>query len=345
MEHSRAIRTLHVLRVGLFGVLLLSILLAQMSAASLPITRGILAFATSMSRGELLAATNSARAANGVGALAENAQLNNSAQAKAQHMVDNNYWAHTAPDGTQPWYFFTNAGYNYQAAGENLAYGFPNAQEVVNGWMASASHRANMLRADYVDVGFGFVNGSSYQGGQYTVVVGHYAKPVPAPAPPPPTTPAPTPAPAATPTPSAQPTPSTATPTPQSTPTPTPTPTQTTPEPTPNSEPTPSTPAEEKPAKEPQKNPAPTNPNPVQETTNESVRAYQKLLEGEATPTLVASVTSLGVAVIGFGVTHRELMRRSFIIGERFLFHHPVLDFLAILITAAIILFSTVARI
>ena len=71
----------------------------------------------------LLAENNASRAANGLGAFSLNSQLNNSAQAKAQNMADNNYWAHVAPDGTQPG-IFEAAGYTYSAAGENLAYGF-----------------------------------------------------------------------------------------------------------------------------------------------------------------------------------------------------------------------------
>lgn len=126
----------------------------------------------------LLSSTNQQRQTAHESALTIDPQLTVAAQAKANDMAARNYWAHNTPDGKAPWTFFTAAGYNYQLAGENLAYGFNGAQEVIAGWMNSPGHRANLLNAGYEDVGFGVVTTPSYQGkGQETIVVAEYGKP------------------------------------------------------------------------------------------------------------------------------------------------------------------------
>ena len=137
----------------------------------------VLGFATNISPGDLLAITNQNRANNGLGALQLNAQLSTAAQNKANHMIANNYWAHFAPDGTSPWFFVNNAGYAYQKAGENLAYGYATSAAVMIGWMNSPSHAANILDGDYQEVGFATANGASFQGGENTVVVALYGQP------------------------------------------------------------------------------------------------------------------------------------------------------------------------
>ena len=97
----------HGLRIVFMGVLILAIGLTKLDAVHLPeLTRHtgqVLAYATAMNTGDLYAAANSSRSASGLAQLALNDQFNNSATAKAQHMINNVYWAHVAPDGTQPW--------------------------------------------------------------------------------------------------------------------------------------------------------------------------------------------------------------------------------------------------
>lgn len=138
-----------------------------------------LAYATEMSIDGLLKSTNEQRTAHGLTALKINSKLNVSAQAKANDMITRDYWAHNTPDGDEPWVFFEAAGYSYQRAGENLAYGFSTSDATVIGWMNSPSHRANILDDSYAEVGFGFVNGENFNTtGQETVVVAHYAQPL-----------------------------------------------------------------------------------------------------------------------------------------------------------------------
>jgi hypothetical protein len=138
----------------------------------------VLGIASNINVSALLSNTNAERAAAGLKNLKLSSKLNSSAQSKANHMVNKDYWAHNAPDGTTPWYFFSAAGYSYLGAGENLAYGFDTSAGVVNGWMNSAGHRANILESSYEDVGFGIKNGNNYQGSPNTVVVAHYGDPV-----------------------------------------------------------------------------------------------------------------------------------------------------------------------
>ncbi len=108
---------------------------------------------------ELLLITNQKRLADGELPLRLSSELSRAAQQKAQSMFEKNYWAHNAPDGTTPWVFIKNVGYEYVYAGENLARGFSTSSDVVEAWMASPSHRDNMLSDKYQEVGFAIESG------------------------------------------------------------------------------------------------------------------------------------------------------------------------------------------
>lgn len=141
--------------------------------------KGVLAYATQMSIDTLLTATNEQRQKNNIDSLTLSTELTAAAQAKANDMTSRNYWSHNTPDGEEPWKFITSAGYDYQKAGENLAYGFNSSQDTVIGWANSPSHRENMLDANYSEVGFGFANAKDYnQTGPETVVVAMYGQPL-----------------------------------------------------------------------------------------------------------------------------------------------------------------------
>lgn len=139
----------------------------------------ILPYATNMSISELLESTNEQRQDNNQPDLRLNSELSKAAQSKAKDMVSKDYWSHNTPDGDAPWVFITNAGYEYKKAGENLAYGFLTADQVVTGWMNSASHRANVLDTSYREVGFGFADSTNFDdSGPSTVVVAMYGTPL-----------------------------------------------------------------------------------------------------------------------------------------------------------------------
>jgi hypothetical protein len=124
----------------------------------------------------LLAATNQARADQHEKPLVMNAELNKAAELKVKNMFDKQYWAHTAPDGTTPWHWFGVAGYHYDSAGENLAKDFTTNSSTVAAWMASPSHRANILNASYQDVGFAVMD-STLDGHPTTLIVALYGSP------------------------------------------------------------------------------------------------------------------------------------------------------------------------
>lgn len=338
--HRHTAHHLHATRVILFGALLLSLFLVRVQPKSFAVTPShgaVLAYATSISQGDLLNATNTARQQNGLAPLSLEPKLNQSSQNKALHMINNNYWSHVAPDGTQPWYFFQQAGYNYTNAGENLAYGFDTSQSIVDAWMNSAGHRANIL-GSYRDVGFGYANGPSYQGGENTVVVAHYGTPQAS-------QPAPQPAPATT-----APTPPAASPSTQQPVTEAPVPSEapsnvpTTPAPTTQAEP--STSAEAK-------NQSPASPVPESQASSKNLNtpAAQSVgfLEYVRSYSLPLAA-GLGVllfltSLAGYGLTHRALMQHAVASGEHFVVTHPIVDTAVVATVAALILTTTIGRI
>ena len=140
--------------------------------------QAVLGVNADFSSSSLLQDTNVQRTADHEAGLSLNNQLSAAAQAKADDMAQHNYWSHDSPDGRTPWSFITASGYQYEAAGENLAYGFGNAGETVGGWMNSPTHRANILDAAYKDVGFGVAQSPNFQGhGPATIVVAEYGDP------------------------------------------------------------------------------------------------------------------------------------------------------------------------
>jgi uncharacterized protein YkwD len=109
---------------------------------------------------------NEQRAANGVRPLSENAKLTNASAGYSQQMVDEAFFAHEAPDGDTLVDRLTGAGYAVDDAlvvGENIGWGqgeLASARSMVQAWMASPGHRANLLSDDYTEVGLGVVLGT-----------------------------------------------------------------------------------------------------------------------------------------------------------------------------------------
>ncbi len=124
----------------------------------------------------LVRETNDARADQGAPPLSWNQRLADAAQAKALHLFDKQYFDHIGPDGTTPWTFFRSAGYAYQSAGENLAIDFMNPLQAVPAWLASPSHRANMLDPEFSEIGIAIVEGTM-DGRPTTVIVQLFGQP------------------------------------------------------------------------------------------------------------------------------------------------------------------------
>lgn len=120
--------------------------------------------------------TNEERSDDALGSLTRSALLDQAAQLKAEHMAEEGYFAHYAPDGTSPWYWFDEVSYNYQKAGENLAVHFNDSGKVVDAWMDSPSHRANILNGEYTEIGVGTAKGE-YKGSKTVFVVQLFGTP------------------------------------------------------------------------------------------------------------------------------------------------------------------------
>ena len=119
----------------------------------------VLGYAANISPDEVIRLTNEKRVQAGLAPLVTSSVLSQAAQAKGADMLNKDYWAHVAPDGTQPWYFFTSFGYKYRYAGENLARDFQNPSSAVEAWMASPSHKENLLSSKYKEIGIAVVEG------------------------------------------------------------------------------------------------------------------------------------------------------------------------------------------
>lgn len=120
--------------------------------------------------------TNTARSNAHVLQLQTNSLLNSAAQAKAENMLENSYFAHVSPAGLTPWYWFAKAGYTYQAAGENLAVNFSEDYAVVDAWLASPGHKANLLNPAFTQIGIGIATGP-FEGRLATFVVQMFGLP------------------------------------------------------------------------------------------------------------------------------------------------------------------------
>lgn len=136
--------------------------------------------AQSITTSQLLAKTNHLRSQAGLTQLSGSPKLAVAAEAKANDMAKRNYWSHDTPEGTPPWLFVNRQDYSYQKLGENLAAGFSDESATVNAWLASSTHRQNMLDKDFSEVGFGTATSRDFSaagGGPMIITVAYYAKP------------------------------------------------------------------------------------------------------------------------------------------------------------------------
>jgi len=120
--------------------------------------------------------TNQNRQAQHLAVLSVNPLLNKVAELKAADMAGKGYFAHVSPDGKAPWYWFKQVGYNYEYAGENLAVDFTDSQDVTRAWIDSPTHRANIMKNAYTEIGTGVATGT-YQGRQTIFVAQEFGKP------------------------------------------------------------------------------------------------------------------------------------------------------------------------
>lgn len=100
--------------------------------------------------------TNAERQQQGLPALEAYPELNNVANEKARDMNAKGYFSHTSPTYGSPFDMMRDFGISYQTAGENIAQGQSTPEEVVEAWMNSEGHRANILSTDFSHIGVGY---------------------------------------------------------------------------------------------------------------------------------------------------------------------------------------------
>ena len=140
-------------------------------------TGNILGYATDVTVQKLYELTNAERSKINLNGLNYNDELAAAAKQKAEDMFAKDYWSHYGPAGETPWQFILASGYQYEYAGENLAKNFMFSDGVVKAWLDSTTHRDNLLRSEYTDVGFAVVNGI-LNGEETTLVVQMFGKPL-----------------------------------------------------------------------------------------------------------------------------------------------------------------------
>lgn len=110
---------------------------------------------------EVLKLVNQQRAKNGLGSLAYNWQAARVARIKSQDMINNRYFGHNSPVYGSPFKMMESYGLRFSAAAENIAKGQRTAQEVMNSWMNSPGHRANILSKSVTQIGVGAAKDSN----------------------------------------------------------------------------------------------------------------------------------------------------------------------------------------
>lgn len=111
---------------------------------------------------EVIRLVNEQRAQNGLKPLTASWELSRVARYKSQDMADNRYFSHTSPTYGTPFQMIKAFGISFRSAGENIAYGQRTPQAVVNAWMNSSGHRANILSSSYTQIGVGYVANGNY---------------------------------------------------------------------------------------------------------------------------------------------------------------------------------------
>ncbi|MFZ5982111.1 MAG: CAP domain-containing protein [Patescibacteria group bacterium] len=115
--------------------------------------------ASDITEQNVLRLSNEARGKVGLPDLQIDEQLTRAANLKVQDMLDKKYFAHSAPDGTTPWHWFSKVNYDYEYAGENLAIDFASAEDQSDAWMKSETHRKNILSDKYTKTGIAIAVG------------------------------------------------------------------------------------------------------------------------------------------------------------------------------------------
>lgn len=173
--HPHILHTKRAIFYSIFFILIKALLVAFV--ALLPVEVFVLPEVLIAEEIKLVNLTNELRARNGLPALAEQVLLDKSSALKAEDMAVNKYFSHNGPGGHNLAYFLNQTGYKYNVAGENLAMGFTGAEQVLDAWVKSPTHLANLLDKDYKEMGVGLQTGD-YGGESVVYVAEHFGEPL-----------------------------------------------------------------------------------------------------------------------------------------------------------------------
>lgn len=166
-------------RIAIFTAIFLVALFFLSSAANYP---KVLGDTDSFTPSNIITLINEERTKNKLSPLTENISLNRAAAAKAQNMVNTGNFEHSYRTDSgliEPWQFILAEGYNYSFAGENLARDFEDPDILTKAWMDSPGHKANILSADYQEVGVSVLSGPFIEEKHTNLVVVFFASPQP----------------------------------------------------------------------------------------------------------------------------------------------------------------------
>ncbi len=170
LPHALKHRSLLIYSAILIGLKILSI------SVALVLPSGTL-YSSAVTPATIIDLTNQTRREAHLSELTINSKLSEAAYLKAQDMLENQYFAHKSPVGATAWSFMKKVGYRYQYAGENLAVHFATAEDVESGWLASPTHKANILDPAFKEIGVGVSEGQ-FEGVPTIMVVQLFGEPL-----------------------------------------------------------------------------------------------------------------------------------------------------------------------
>lgn len=174
--HPHALHHKRILFYGIFGIIVKMI--AVVTALLLPTTAFVIPEVLVAQQEKVIELTNEVRAREGVLPVTYVEPLGKSSLYKAEDMAEKTYFEHVSPEGKKLRNFLKEVGYNYSVAGENLAVGFSSPEAMVNAWVESPTHFANLIDPDFKDIGVGSAVGM-YGKNMAVYVAEHFGDPVP----------------------------------------------------------------------------------------------------------------------------------------------------------------------
>lgn len=173
--HPHALHHGRVLFYGVFGIAVKTIAIA--TALLLPAQAFVIPEVLVAQGKKVIELTNDVRTREGVAPVVYNEKLEKSALSKSHDMVERNYFEHVSPEGKRLRDFLKDANYPYSVAGENLAVGFTTPEKMVNAWVESPTHFANLIDTDFKEIGVGTAVGM-YGGYPALYATEHFGNPL-----------------------------------------------------------------------------------------------------------------------------------------------------------------------